>query len=58
MRELYGDEVLELLKLADLLQHPEAYGCTIDRGDRPEVGQIIDTGAAILMELKDRARIW
>ena len=54
MRELYGDEVLELIQLADLLQHPGKYGCTFDRGTNPEAARIIDTALASILSLPRR----
>lgn len=54
MRELYGDEVLELMQLADLLQDPEKYGCIIDRGTNPEAARIIETGIADILSLPNR----
>ena len=59
MRELYLDEVLELAKLIDFLQQPEAYGCRIDRGDpatyQERAGYIIDSAARIVGELPGRS---
>jgi hypothetical protein len=53
---LCSDEVFDLQKLGELLQHPEKYGVTIDRGTNPEAGQIIDAGAVILLALWERRR--
>jgi hypothetical protein len=50
---LYGDEVDDLLKLADLLQHPEKFGCTLDRGTNPEASRIIDAAVADILDLMD-----
>lgn len=57
MRELYGEEVDELFRLADLLAHPERYGCKLDRGDRPEAAAILDTGIQIIETLRQRRYI-
>lgn len=52
-RYLYGDEVYDLDKLGELLQHPETFGCTIDRGTNPEATRIIDAGIAVIVDLRD-----
>ena len=43
MRELYGDQILELQELAGLLQHPENFGCTFDRDRSSKAMQIADS---------------
>ena len=56
MRELYTEEVLELTELADLLQHPEKYGCKISfkRGRRAEASRIIESAVASIARLPKR----